>query len=433
VVAVADKPQRRLRALAGLPVARLRRDSLARNSILIMATTLVTSALGAVYWVLAARLYPAAAVGLAAALLSAMALAASLSTLGIQATLVHRLPRQPSGPAWSATVVAAIGAAGIAALAGAGILVLALPRLGSEFALVAADGRYEAVLALGVAATTIAVIIDYAFIAERSSGRMLVRNGVFSCVKVPLLLVAGASALGILISWVAAAFVGLAVSALLLAALGRGSRRPPRRAVTGELRALVPVLPAQHAITVTASLPMFVLPLLVAAELSATDNARFYTTWMVGSIFFIVSPAVAWSLFAEGRRADADLPRLVRRAAVLNLLLLGPLVVAFLLAGRFALVVFGPGYSGHEAELLLAVLVLSAIPDAVTNTFVAVMRARGTLAPAVVLNAGMAGGAIALAALLLPALGIVGAGLAWILAQLAGALGVLVYGWRRRR
>ena len=430
MVAVANKQQRRLRAVASL---RLQRDSLARNSLWIMTTTVLTSGLGAVYWILAARIYPAAAVGLAAALLSAMALAASLSTLGIQATLVHRLPGRPSGPAWSATMLAAIAAAGLAALAGGGLLILALPQIGSEFAVVTNDARYAAVLALGVAVTTVAIVIDYAFIAERSSERMAIRNGFFSLLKVPLLLAASASTLGILVSWVGAACAGLAVSLLLLVALRRGSRRTPSRAVARELRAMVPVLPAQHAITVTASLPMFVLPLLVAAELSAADNAHFYATWMLGSLFFIVSPAISWSLFAEGRHGYADLPRLVRRAAVLNALLLGPLIVAFLSGGRYALAVFGPGYAVHETEVLLVLLVLSAIPDAITNIFVATMRARGTLAPAVAMNAGMACGAIALAWLLLPPLGIAGAGLAWLVAQLVGMLYVLVYVLRCRR
>jgi O-antigen/teichoic acid export membrane protein len=241
------------------------------------------------------------------------------------------------------------------------------------------------------------------------------------------------SALGILLSWVVAAFVGLTVSIVLLGGLGRGSRsRPQPRAIAREMRAMVPVLPAQHAITVAAALPMFVLPLLVAAELSPTDNAHFYTTWMVGSVFFIVSPAISWSLFAEGRRKSPDLRCLVRDAARLNALLLGPLVLVFLLGGRFALSIFGPEYAEHDTVLLLAILVLSAIPDAITNIFVAVMRARATLRPAVSLNVAMAVEAIALAWILIPPMGIVGAGFAWLVAQVTGSVFVVLYVLARR-
>jgi O-antigen/teichoic acid export membrane protein len=404
---------------------------------LFMSTTVVASALGAAYWVLAARLYPPHVVGLAAALLSAMGLASTLSTLGIQGTIVQRLPRRLSGPEWSATLAAAVVAATAAALLGACLLVMGLSVAGRRFEIIRDDHAYAALLAAGVAATTVSTVLDYAFVAERASGRMLLRTGTFSLVKVPLVVIAATtasvSALGILLSWVVAAFVGLSVSIVLLGGLGRGSRsRPQPRAIAREMRAMVPVLPAQHAITVAAALPMFVLPLLVAAELSPTDNAHFYTTWMVGSVFFIVSPAISWSLFAEGRRKSPDLRCLVRDAARLNALLLGPLVLVFLLGGRFALSIFGPEYAEHDTVLLLAILVLSAIPDAITNIFVAVMRARATLRPAVSLNVAMAVEAIALAWILIPPMGIVGAGFAWLVAQVTGSVFVVLYVLARR-
>jgi len=438
VAATRTDPRRRVATAAPrLLVRRLQHDSLARNSMLFMSTTVVASALGAAYWVLAARLYPPHVVGLAAALLSAMGLASTLSTLGIQGTIVQRLPRRLSGPEWSATLAAAVVAATAAALLGACLLVMGLSVAGRRFEIIRDDHAYAALLAAGVAATTVSTVLDYAFVAERASGRMLLRTGTFSLVKVPLVVIAATtasvSALGILLSWVVAAFVGLSVSIVLLGGLGRGSRsRPQPRAIAREMRAMVPVLPAQHAITVAAALPMFVLPLLVAAELSPTDNAHFYTTWMVGSVFFIVSPAISWSLFAEGRRKSPDLRCLVRDAARLNALLLGPLVLVFLLGGRFALSIFGPEYAEHDTVLLLAILVISAIPDAITNIFVAVMRARATLRPAVSLNVAMAVEAIALAWILIPPMGIVGAGFAWLVAQVTGSVFVVLYVLARR-
>lgn len=438
VAATRTDPRRRVATAAPrLLVRRLQHDSLARNSMLFMSTTVVASALGAAYWVLAARLYPPHVVGLAAALLSAMGLASTLSTLGIQGTIVQRLPRRLSGPEWSATLVAAVVAATAAALLGACLLVIGLLVAGRRFEIIRDDYAYAALLAAGVAATTVSTVLDYAFVAERASGRMLLRTGSFSLLKIPLVVIAATtasvSALGILLSWVVAAFVGLAVSVALLGGLGRGSgSRPQPRTIVRELRAMVPVLPAQHVITVAAALPMFVLPLLVAAELSPTDNAHFYTTWMVGSVFFIVSPAISWSLFAEGRRKSPDLRCLVRDAARLNALLLGPLVVVFLLGGRFALSIFGPEYAEHDTALLLAILVLSAIPDAITNIFVAIMRARATLRPALSLNVVMTVEAIALAWILIPPMGIVGAGFAWLVAQVTGSVFVVLYVLARR-
>jgi O-antigen/teichoic acid export membrane protein len=77
---------------------------------------------------------------------------------------------------------------------------------------------------------------------------------------------------------------------------------------------------------------------------------------------------------------------------------------------------------------LLSLLIISAIPDAITNIYVSVLRVRRKLYEAALLNTGMAATTLILAWILLPRLGIAGAGWAWLLAQCAGSLGVLVHG-----
>jgi hypothetical protein len=52
-------------------LARLRDDSLLRNSVFIMLTTVVNSLFGYGFWLLAARFFPPSTVGLSAALISA--------------------------------------------------------------------------------------------------------------------------------------------------------------------------------------------------------------------------------------------------------------------------------------------------------------------------------------------------------------------------
>jgi O-antigen/teichoic acid export membrane protein len=411
-----------------------RGDSLLRNSMFIMATTVLTAGLGAVFWIAAARLYPTHAVGLAAALVSAMALTSILSTFGIQGSLVHRLPRRRSGPEWSATVTAGLAVTGGTSVLGAGLLILALPLLSPRFDVIRAKPAYAAAFAVGVVLTTVATALDYTFIAERASGAMLARNGVLAFVKIPLVavppLVASAGALGILGSWVIASLGGVATALALVHRLDRSYRLTARGVLT-EMRAMVPSLPAQHTISVAAGLPTFALPLLVAARVSADDTAHFYTTWMVGSLFFIISPAVSWALFAEGRKEGADLDRIVRRGALFTAALLAPLMVAFLLGGHLVLSLFGPGYA-DEGTVLLTILVVSAAPDAITNLFVSAMRIRGTLRPAILLNLGMAGETLVLAWILLPRFGVAGAGWAWLVAQASGSLFAALYVIRLR-
>ena len=66
-------------------------------------------------------------------------------------------------------------------------------------------------------------------------------------------------------------------------------------------------------ITLGNALPLYLLPVIVVTRLSATANAYFYITWMVGGIFFMISSAVGSSLFAEGSNEPVA-PARARRA-----------------------------------------------------------------------------------------------------------------------
>jgi len=172
----------------------------------------------------------------------------------------------------------------------------------------------------------------------------------------------------------------------------------------------------------------------VTMRLSPTDNAYFYTTGRVGSFFFMASTAVAASLFAEGSHAADNLPRKVRASAAISGMLLGPAMLVCFLGGRYILLLFGPGYAQYGLTLLM-IYAASAVPDAITNIYVSVLRVQRRLRYAALLQLSMAALTWALAWIWLPLLGIAGVGLAWLIAQVAGSLvaGVDVMCIRRHR
>ena len=93
---------------------------------------------------------------------------------------------------------------------------------------------------------------------------------------------------------------------------------------------------------------------------------------------------------------------------------------------------FGSSYARH-GTVLLVLLVISAVPDAITNLYVSVLRVRDRLGVAAALNLSLAAMAAACAWLLLPSLGVAGAGAGWLIAQTAGALFVLADVVRNRQ
>jgi O-antigen/teichoic acid export membrane protein len=194
-----------------------------------------------------------------------------------------------------------------------------------------------------------------------------------------------------------------------------------RSGVGAQVRELLPALPAHHVLNIAGQLPMYLLPLLVTARLTVAENAYFYVAWMVGSVFFIISPAVAWALLAEGSHERDQLPRAARTAALTIGGLLVPLIGVFYIAAGPLLHMFGGQYAAHGGTLL-RLLILSAVPDAITNLYVSIRRVQGHVWNGAALNIAMAMTTLGLAWALLPTSGIAGAGWGWLLAQSLGAV-----------
>lgn len=407
------------------------RDSLARNSVLIMASTVGTSGLGYLFWMLAARGLPAPAIGTATALISAGTVVSMVSNLGIGHMFIQRLPAADVA-AWSRTVSGGL-LLGCGATAGAALAAVAvLPGLAANFAFLAGAAGGAALLVTAVALTA-STLLDYVFVAHRASQGMLWRNLALAAGKVLALLVLTAaglhSAAAILLAWT---LPSLGVTAYTLrSSLSR--LRPGCRlriaGLGGEARAVRAALTGHHLINLCQAGPSALLPVLVTARLGTAENAHFYVAWMTASVLFMVSPAVAAAFYAERSNAgrSATLPR---AAAVVLAVIGGPALLLFL-GGGWILGLFGAEYAAGET--LLKILVLAAVPDAITNLAVAHWRSLGAFRRCLRLNLLMAVACLTLTWLWLPAGGITAAGLAWLVGQGAGAVVVGALALHARR
>lgn len=403
-------------------MGRVRRDSLLRNSLFIMLTTVVNSGLGFVFWVLAARLFTADVVGLIAAIVAASTMVMLLASLGVGGTLIQSLPEQGKSAGWSRTFWAGMAiAVGTSLAIGCAALVL-LPLMVGQLA-VLDSMQYATVFVVGTVALTAGMILDYVFIAERAAAGMLGRNSFVAISKVLVLvlltLVAGTSALNLLGAWAAASVGGVGFATILLTRRVSILRPPRASTIAKTALGLRSRLAGNQLIGMGAALLPYLLPLLVTARLSSSDNAYFYTTWMMAGIFLIISPAVSSSLFAEGAHSPHELRAKARAALGILIAMLAPCVLVVFVMGGLMLSAFGPAYEYHATGLLRIVL-LASIPDAVTNVYVAVLRVRGRLGVAAGLNLGMGIGTVALSWVLLPVLGINAVGWAFLAMQIGG-------------
>jgi O-antigen/teichoic acid export membrane protein len=402
-------------------------SSLVRNSGFIMATTIVNSGLGFVFWTIAARSFQPSVVGLAAAIVAAMSVTSLICGVGSDAVVIAFLPSRNPGSDWSRTLHAALLVGASASLAGAILVTALLPKFSAQFAVLSGVVAFS--FAICTVAWTLSTVLDATFVAERTARYMLVRNSTLAVGKLLLLALAvifvHASWLSIFLPWVSASVLSVVIAFLLLPRLRRGYTAQ-FNGLPAEIRKLSSRFAGHHLIGLTGALPPLILPVLVTARLSSAQNAYFYATWMVGGVFFVVSPAVASALFAEGSHERVDLPAKIRTSAKFILCLLAPLSLVYLVCGQFVLGLFGERYASEGWPVLL-LLLASALPDAVTNIYVSVMRVYGRLARAGALNAAIAATTVVLAWVLLPDLGIKAAALAWLVAQMLGTLAVATH------
>src|ERR671937_1071 len=105
-------------------------EPLFRGAYSLIANTLLTSAIGLVFWVVAARLFSSSTVGRDSALVAAMVTLSSVAQLNLGNALVRFLPA--AGRHTRSAVLAAYGLSAAVAAALGVAFVLVLPRVSGE-------------------------------------------------------------------------------------------------------------------------------------------------------------------------------------------------------------------------------------------------------------------------------------------------------------
>jgi O-antigen/teichoic acid export membrane protein len=430
-------------------IHRARSDSLVRNSLYLMASTVVTAGLGYIFWAVAAHTFTSQEVGIGSAVISLCSTAALLTYLGSSAMLIERLPASERSSEWTTILVrVCLSTAVVTAVATAAAVPLL--RTSHNYRLFFSAASPILVAVVGAAAWTLVNLLGAAFISARRAGRLLSIQTMISVAKILFVIplaAAGAGATGLVEAWVASAALGVCVGAAWLVpqmGLGRrpGSRSRRLPAAEPDLRRRhtqrprhrrnpappsadsVRHLMGQHLTSVGSAVTPLVLPVLVVLRLGVTPNAYFYITWMMGAAFFMVSPSVASAVFAEGVRAGSDLRSVVTKALRVIALLLVPPMAVMIVAGRLVLSLFGSAYAAAGYGLLI-LLAISALPDAVSNVAVVIFRVTQRLGYSAALNLGILVMTLVAAWVLMPRLGIAGVGVAWLGAQTVGAIASL--------
>jgi O-antigen/teichoic acid export membrane protein len=317
------------------------------NSVSLVLSSVVTGLLGLAFWGVAARLYPAEEVGIAAALISSAVTLSTLSILSIGRLYERFLP---------------MAGRSAGSLLTRGVLVVAVAALVSGMGLVLFGPRH-ALFQTGWAMALFPVLVMVLAVFTLQDGITAglgvarwsaVKNGFQAAAKLALVVAFAASdsAAVIVGSW------GVTAAAAILcafAAVRHRCRSHPRFLRPSSLpppRELWSYFGSSFGSTVIWSIGPLMVPLIVVSRLGPAENAYFAVSWaIVSALYFalhlVVSPYVAEVAANPHRLAELSWRLVQMVVAVACVGSLGLVVV-----GPFVLNVVGAEYRVHGQPLL---------------------------------------------------------------------------------
>jgi O-antigen/teichoic acid export membrane protein len=396
-------------------------DALYRGSLTLIANTVATSAIGLVFWSLAAHRYPASAVGVFSSVTAGASLLAAIAALGLPNVIIRHIASVQNARELMIVAVTAIATVGTVLCL---VIVLVLgPHLPASLDLQQRGERVLLVTAL-VTLTAVSSILEVGLIATRSSHDVLIKNLAGSIARVvAMLLLVSLAASGLLIAY----GLGLVLT-IVLGGVMLDRQIGAKRTRFGSFRVLrnyLSITSGNYVATIMGILPASIVPLEVLVVLGAAETGRFAVAFLIGGFLNVIPATVAQVLFAEASREGAPLRGQLRKAirGVYGLLL--PAIVIVIAAAPFMLRLFGAGYA-MAATGCLRVLALSALFTGGTYLVDSLLIARDRIAAYIFMNGANAALVLGFVGILARR-GLTAAAVGWALAQgLSLLLGVLV-------
>ena len=399
-------------------------DPLSRNGYALIGNSGVTGALGLIYWVLVARLYPTSVVGRAAAAYAAMNLLAGFTALNLNGVLIRFIPQ--AGRQTRRLITQAYLVSAAASIAVAIPFLLTISRWGPSYAEL--GNPITGLFFIGcVVIWALFTLQDSVLTGLRNAVWVLTENGIFGIVKIMLLVVFAASLphLGIYLSWMLPALLAVPLVNMLI----YGRLVPRHTAATLESppptnRQIGRFFAGDYSGALFLLATTNLVPVLVAVRVSdVKSTAYFYVAWTVGAILDLVGVNMSMSLTVEGSFDASSLTGNCRKALRKIASILLPCAALTALLAPWGLSLFGSGYAAHGAPVL-ELLAVATLPRAVTEVYLGALRAQSRTSLVAIIQGTRCVLMLGLTVFLVGPMGPLGAALAAVVSQ--GAVAVMI-------
>lgn len=400
-----------------------------RNAYLLIVGAGLSSALGFVFWAVAARRYPDEVVGLASATISAMMFISGACQLGLNAVLVRYIPG--AGSSTRRLVIGSYALAGTLTLLVAAVAALTSSVWSAKLGFLGNESGWFLLFVAATGAWTIFALQDSVMTGMRQTHWVAIENPTFAVTKIVMLilLVGIAPRSGIFLAWTVPVVLSLGPINLLIFRRLIDSHVDEGATTSWAPRQIMRFARGNYVGTLFSLGSTVLLPVVVTDISGARAAAHFYIPFMIATGLQSIALYMTTSLTVEVAFVESKLSSYSKRVLTHTTRLVVPLALALVVAAPYLLRIIGASYV-HDGVPLLRLLVIAMIPNIVVLVGISVARLRHNGRAVLWIQGAQTALTVGLSVILLRHDGIVGVGIAVLVSQIFVAL-VLMLGMLR--
>lgn len=405
------------------------KDSLYKNSMFLMASTLIMASFGFVFWMISARLFSAEQIGLATTIISITTLITSFSLVGLNTGIIRYLPsseRKNDKINTCFTIVV------ILTIIITAIFLLGINKFSPKLIFIRKNILFSLAFIFFMVFSSLGSLIDSIFIAYRNAKFVFLENSIFSILKIiSLFFFVSLGAYGIFSSWMIALVLGTIMSVFIL--IFKFNYKPKIVFYDSIIKKIGRYSFGNYIAGFLGGIPTFLLPIIITNSLHPEITAYYYIAMMIATLLFAIPQSTANSLFAEGSYSGSDLKGQIKKSIRMISLLMVPAIILMILLGKYVLLMFGKNYSS-EGFAFLNLLALSGIFISINSLFSAFFKVKRKIKQLVAISCIAGISILGLSYFfIIRGFGLLGIGYAWLVGQALSSMAYFMFLGRGRK
>lgn len=389
------------------------RDSFFNNSLSIMLSSAISSALGLIFWIIAGRTYSGEDIGVATAIISSVTLIIAISKLGLDQSMIRFYPTEAKSRIFNTVIVTT----SLVSLVIGIIFVAGIDFFSPNLKII--NDMVVIFLAFTVI-SSMASIVTNAFVSMRSAKYGLVQNIAMGSRLFLLFPLSFLGTLGIITSVLLAYVLAIIVCIVIL--ISKGLR--PEKLDFSFLKRSWDFSAGNYIVVLLTTIPTSVLPILVFNQFGAEDTAIYYIVFSFASILFLIPSACSTALFVEGSHGES-INKIVKKSIITSYCLLVPALFVIVATGDRLLGIVGTEYVKGGFELL-KLMAISSFFVVFFHNSISVWKVNMNLREMILLSLLNCILLLLLSYILMKSMGLIGIGVAWIVGYGISIAAILV-------